>query len=108
MEDSRQDHAEQAGWPGAPLIAPRPPGKPGLVEVASHCEGPLYNYLGPMKDQAVLAAGHNPKPSKKKVAAAMREVHDNIPSTVERADVQGAQRERMLRAIAFAKARRGT
>ena len=43
---------------------------------------------------------------KAKVAAAMREVHENIPSTVKRAKVTGKKREAMLRAIAFAKARK--
>lgn len=42
-----------------------------------------------------------------RVEAAMKEVHDNIPSTVTRADVSGAKREAMLRAIAFSKARKG-
>jgi len=40
------------------------------------------------------------------VEAAMREVHRNIPSTVTRANVSGAQREKMLEAIAFSKARK--
>ena len=51
--------------------------------------------------------GMKTEPSRAKVEAAMRETHTNIPSTVQRADVKGAQRERMLRAIAFSKARRG-
>ena len=46
------------------------------------------------------------KASAEAVESAMREVHTNIPSTVKRADVSGARRERMLRAIAFSKARR--
>lgn len=46
------------------------------------------------------------QPSRKKVESAMREVHTNIPSTVERADVSGEKREAMLRAIAFSKARK--
>ncbi len=40
------------------------------------------------------------------VAAMMREVHQDIPSTVEHADVHGAKKEAMLRAIAFSKARK--
>lgn len=36
----------------------------------------------------------------------MREVHRNIPSTVRRAKVSGARKERMLRRIAFEKARK--
>jgi hypothetical protein len=39
-----------------------------------------------------------------RLEAAMREVHKNIPSTVQRADVHGEKREKMLRAIAFSKA----
>lgn len=35
----------------------------------------------------------------------MREVHTNIPSTVKRAKVSGERKERMLKAIAIAKAR---
>lgn len=42
-----------------------------------------------------------------KVDAAMREVHENIPSTVRRAKHFGpGGREAMLRAIAFSKARK--
>lgn len=48
---------------------------------------------------------HNSK-SKSKVAAAMKEVHENIPSTVKRANVKGKRKEAMLRAIAFSKARK--
>jgi hypothetical protein len=52
-------------------------------------------------------AQHGDGASRKKVEAAMREVHTDIPSTVERADVSGARKEKMLRAIAFSKARKG-
>lgn len=45
------------------------------------------------------------KRRKPRLEAAMREVHENIPSTVMRANVHGKKREAMLRAIAFAKAR---
>ena len=46
--------------------------------------------------------------SRKKVEAAMEEVHTNIPSTVERAKHFGpGGKEAMLRAIAFSKARKG-
>ena len=45
--------------------------------------------------------------SRKKVAAAMREVHRNEPSTVTRAKHFGpGGKEAMLRAVAFAKARK--
>lgn len=40
-----------------------------------------------------------------KLEKAMREVHNNEPSTVTRANVSGAKKEAMLRAIAFSKAR---
>lgn len=43
--------------------------------------------------------------SQRRVASTMREVHTNIPSTVQRADVSGSRREAMLRAIALNKAR---
>lgn len=36
----------------------------------------------------------------------MKEVHENIPSTVRRANVKGKRKEKMLRAIAFSKARK--
>lgn len=45
--------------------------------------------------------------SRKRVESAMSEVHRNIPSTVERANVSGERKEKMLRAIAFSKARKG-
>lgn len=46
--------------------------------------------------------------SRSRVSAAMREVHTDIPSTVERAKHFGpGGREAMLRAIAFSKARKG-
>lgn len=47
-----------------------------------------------------------PSRSRSKLASAMREVHEDIPSTVERADVAGERKEAMLRAIAFSKARK--
>jgi hypothetical protein len=51
--------------------------------------------------------GRRPNPPKKKLEAAMRETHTNIPSTVERADVSPERKEAMKRAIAFKKAREG-
>lgn len=42
----------------------------------------------------------------KLVEEAMKEVHKNIPSTVERANVSGEQEEKMLEAIAFSKAKK--
>lgn len=44
---------------------------------------------------------------RKKVARAMREVHEDTPSTVTRAKVSGERKEKMLRAIAYSKARKG-
>ena len=45
------------------------------------------------------------KLSQRKVAAAMEEVHANIPSTVKATGKKGKAKEAMLRAIAFSKAR---
>ena len=44
--------------------------------------------------------------SRSKLESAMREVHEDEPSTVERADVSGERKEKMLQAIAFSKARK--
>ena len=44
--------------------------------------------------------------SRQLLSSAMEEVHTNIPSTVTRANVAGADKEAMLRAIGFAKARK--
>lgn len=95
------------GGGGAPTIPDKPVGKPGLQDCAGECTGALYRYLPTSMTPAAIRAGHNPAPSKKKVAAAMREVHTNEPSTVARADVSKARKEKMRRAIAFSKARRG-
>lgn len=46
-------------------------------------------------------------PSDSKVAAAMEEVHNNIPANVKATGKKGKAKEAMLRAIAFSKARRG-
>ena len=75
-------------------------------------QGPGF-YHGP-KEQ-MLGAGvmhHSPARLAKKgksrrlVEAAMEEVHEDIPSTVRRADVAGEDKEAMLRAIALSKARK--
>ena len=50
-------------------------------------------------------SGKKVSKSRRKLEAAMEEVHENIPSTVKRANVSGKRREKMLRAIAFDKAR---
>lgn len=92
------------GGGGAPQIPPRTVGKPGIVEVASQCTGPEYAYLKGMRDQATIAQGHNPKPSKKKVAAAMREVFSNPPSTLGKNQTK-AERRKQLVAIGMSKAR---
>ena len=44
--------------------------------------------------------------SKQLVSAAMREVHRNEPSTVARANVSEARKEKMRQAIALSKARK--
>lgn len=49
--------------------------------------------------------GRRADPPKKKLEAAMREVHTNEPSTVARADVSEPRKEKMRQAIAFKKAR---
>lgn len=105
---SEIDSPRPTGAGGVPLMPSRLPGKPGIVEVADMVTGPLYDYLGPKKDREVLRQGHNPRKkasSQQKLDRAMSEVHTHIPSTVQRADVTGEEREAMLRAIAFAKAR---
>ena len=52
--------------------------------------------------------GARNKPFEDRVAADMKEVHNNIPSTVKRAKKFGPKgKEGMLRAIAFSKARKG-
>ena len=47
------------------------------------------------------------KPPKEKVEAAFKEVYSDTPSTVERANVHGEKKRKMLAAIAFSKARKG-
>lgn len=42
-----------------------------------------------------------------KLEAAMQEVHKDIPKNVEKTGKKGKEKEAMLRAIAFSKARRG-
>ena len=43
--------------------------------------------------------------SAKKVAAAFREVHENVPSTVKATGKTGAAKEKMLTAVALSKAK---
>lgn len=95
-----------SGRGGVPTIPEKPPGTPGLQDCAGECTGSMYKYMGKTFTPEALRAGHNPGPSKKKVAAAMREVHTNEPSTVARADVSDARKEKMRQAIAFSKARK--
>lgn len=94
------------GGGGAPMIPQQPQGTPGLQDCAGECTGSMYGYLGKSMTPAAIREGHNPGPSKKKVAAAMREVHTNEPSTVSRADVSDARKEKMRQAIAFSTARK--
>ena len=49
---------------------------------------------------------HKKSHAYKTLSRMMSEVHRNTPSTVTRADVSGARKEGMLRAIAFSKARK--
>ena len=51
--------------------------------------------------------GSSHKTAGGKLGKAMSEVHRNIPSTVKRANVSGAKKEKMLQAIAFSKTRKG-
>jgi hypothetical protein len=95
-----------SGGGGAPQIPPRQVGKPGVREVADMCTGPEYAYLKGMRDQATIAQGHNPPPSKKKVAAAMREVFTNPPSTLGKNQTKEERRQQLV-AIGMSKARRG-
>ena len=44
--------------------------------------------------------------SKRTLAKMMREVHTNEPSTVSRAKISDARKKKMLKAIAFEKARK--
>src|SRR5262245_38350098 len=80
-------------------------------------KGEKYRYLGHFGQDKNLSQGHNvsrsrgrPKQTmsagRRKLEAAMSEVQRNVPSTVRRARVSGAKREAMLRAVAFAKARK--
>lgn len=94
------------GGGGAPRIPPRQVGTPGVREVADMCTGPEYNYLKGMKDSAIIAQGHNPKPSTKKVAAAMREVFSNPPSTLGKNQTKEERRQQLV-AIGMSKARKG-
>ena len=43
----------------------------------------------------------------KRVGAAMKEVHKNIPRNVIKTGKTGAAKEKMIRAIGFSKARKG-
>lgn len=94
------------GGGGAPRIPPRQVGKSGVREVADMCTGEGYGYLGKMKDPQVLSQGHNPKPSKKKVAAAMREVFTHPPSTLGKHQTKDERRQQLV-AIGMSKARKG-
>lgn len=104
--DTRPVVIRVGGGGGVPTIPDKPVGKPGLQDCAGECTGALYKYMGTTFTPEAVRQGHNPAPSKKKVAAAMREVHRNEPSTVARADVSEARKETMRQAIAFSKARK--
>lgn len=93
-----------SGRGGVPTIPDPPQGKPGLQDCAGECAGPLYTYMGKTFTPAAIAEGHNPGPSKKKVAAAFREVYDNPPRALKPGQSK-AKRRQQLAAIAFSKAR---
>lgn len=92
------------GGGGAPTIPDKPQGTPGLQDCAGECTGSMYGYLGKSMTPAAIREGHNPGPSKKKVAAAFREVYDNPPSTLKPGQSKEKRRKQMA-AIAFSKAR---
>lgn len=46
-------------------------------------------------------------PTRRKIANAMREVHENVPENVKKTGKTGKEREKMIRAIGMSKARRG-
>lgn len=93
-----------SGGGGVPTIPDKPQGRPGLQDCAGECTGALYNYLPASMTPAAIREGHNPGPSKKKVAAAFREVYDNPPSTLKPGQSKEKRRQQ-LAAIAFSKAR---
>lgn len=95
-----------AGGGGAPRIPPRQVGKPGVRELGAECTGALYNYLPSSMTPAAINQGHNPKPSKAKVAAAMREVFTNPPSTLGKNQTKDERRKQLV-AIGMSKARKG-
>lgn len=96
-----------SGRGGVPTIPDTPQGTPGLQDCAGECTGALYKYIGKTFTPEALREGHNPGPSKKKVAAAFREVYDNPPSTLKPGQSKEKRRKQMA-AIAFSKARKGT
>ena len=51
---------------------------------------------------------HLTSPPRPRLAAAMHEVFTNTPTTVTRANVSGERKRKMLIAIAYSKARKGT
>lgn len=66
---------------------------------ASMLHGILGGKQKPQGKHKVLVVG-------KKVASAMKEVHDNVPKNVVKTGKTGASKEKMLRAIAFSKAQK--
>jgi hypothetical protein len=90
---------------GVPTIPEKMQGAPGLHDCAGECTGKMYSYLPSSMTPSALREGHNPGPSKKKVAAAFHEVMHNEPSTVARADVSEKRKQKMRVAIALNKAR---
>jgi hypothetical protein len=89
---------------GVPTIPEKMQGTPGLHDCAGECTGKMYGYLPSSMTPSAIREGHNPGPSKKKVAAAFREVYDNPPSTLKPGQSKAKRRSQMA-AIAFSKAR---
>jgi hypothetical protein len=89
---------------GVPTIPEPMQGAPGLHDCAGECTGKMYSYMGKSFTTDAVREGHNPGPSKKKVAAAFREVYDNPPSTLKPGQSKVKRRSQMA-AIAFSKAR---
>ena len=67
------------------------------------------NFKGGIKMQGSRITREDVKKrlNQRKVSAAMRETHTNIPSTVKATGKTGKAKEAMLRAIGFSKARKG-
>lgn len=87
--------------------------QPKVRSMAEEVGGPLHAHLGHFTAPEIVQAGHNttrtkpgrPKKSAAIVQQAFHEVMHNTPSTVKRAKVSPARKQRMKVAIALSKAR---